>query len=87
MNSEVPVIRRTVKAEVYPKRYRCPCWILLPTVKAYLWREMSANTSKTSHGAYLVRWFCLEFFEDLVRLNLRRKSAHIAADLKESIEY
>ena len=86
VNSEVPVGGRAVKAEVYSKRYRCPCWILLPTVEANLYKESSAKPSMVCQEAYLVRRFRLQFFEDLVRLSLCRKSAHDADEQKKSVE-
>ena len=82
VNSEVPMVGRAVKAEIYAKRYRSPCWVLLPTVKAYLCRVRSAYLLKMHQGAYLVGRFRLQFFKDLMRLSFRCEGAHGAGDAK-----
>jgi hypothetical protein len=81
VDPEVPMVGRAVEAEIDPKRYRRPCWILLPTVEADLQREASVKCQRLSQGAYPICWFRLQFFEDLERLGFCRKSAHIASDI------
>lgn len=78
MNTQVAMVRRAVQAEIYTEWHRGPGWILGSTVKAYLHAFSHVNHSE-AQGAYLVRWFYLQFLEDLLRLGFRCR-AHIVGE-------
>ena len=67
VDAQVPMVGGAVKTEVDTERYRRPCGVLLPAVKAYLQKSGYVAWTRDGEG-YFVGRLRLEFLEDLLRL-------------------